>query len=137
MALRKTSADLGEKNIPKALVQLNAPTQLSALYWREQASNPPKTTVEIWMLADNTFLGIQGDFSKGDWAQDDVTTIDVFPTLEKAMSSIKASYDFAPVDNAEVAKEHVDQQAVPEAEEPPVEEEKTASKNFKRLVKKN
>lgn len=144
MSLRtKLASDLGNKNIPKAMVQSVAPSQLASLYWREEASSPAKTVVEIWMLANNSFIVVSGDISTGEWSQGGVSLAGEFKTLQEASASAKENFTFAPIEEDEVAKEQVEtttqQPAQEEAKQETTEEAPTENKTagFKRLLKKN
>lgn len=144
MSLRtKLASDLGNKNIPKTMVQSVAPSQLGSLYWREEASNPAKTIVEIWMLASGGFIAVAGDISTGEWGAGNVSLVDEAKTLQEANAYVKQNYTFAPIEEDEMAKEQIEPATQPAATEPaqeevkeeaPAEETKTAS--LKRLVQK-
>lgn len=128
------SSDLGEKNIPKTLIQSVAPSQLASLYWREQASQPANTIVEIWSLANNKFIVVSGNFSNGEWTQDDVELFgEAYDTISMAQGIVKSSFTFGPIEENTMVKEHID--APPVTQEQPTTEQKAASLS-KRLIRK-
>lgn len=136
------AGDLGEKNIPKNLVQAVAPTQLASLYWREEASQPPKTIVEIWALATNKFIVVSGNFANGEWMQDDVQVVgETYDTVSAAQTAAKSTFSFGPIEENEIVKEQVDTPAQ-KKEEPeapaaaPAETEQKVASSSRRLIKK-
>lgn len=122
-SLQKQAADLGEKNIPEQILAQVSPFPLKVLYWREEATNIPNTTVEIWMLQDNSFAVFAGEYD-GTWGAENIQVVtndkgdNSFSNLTDAMKTIRTNYVF-------------DQ--IPQAPQ----EEFVASSKIKRLLKKS
>lgn len=116
---QKIAADLGEKNIPRALLETVSPKPLKALWWREESSNPEYTTVEMWTSEDDTFMVFSG-FSGGEvieWTTDNINLFGEYDDKGRALSEIKGNFTFM------------------QDEEP---HEQTVAKNrLKRLIRKN
>ena len=104
-SLQKLAADLGEKNIPEQFVAQVAPAPLKVLYWREEATNVPNTTVEIWMLQDSTFAVFAGEYD-GLWRPGNVRLIandrgdSTFDNLTSAMKTVRTNFVFDQVPQA-------------------------------------
>ncbi|MNC50183.1 hypothetical protein D3C81_1230240 [compost metagenome] len=118
--MNKTAADLGERNIPREMLDTISPEALQVLFWREQSSNPVDTTVELWRSASGSFLVFAGYYD-GTWAEQNIQYLQdtkgpLFESLESGLAAIKRSYSFG------------------EIEEP---HEQNASYKVKRLIKRN
>lgn len=109
------AADLGDANIPKIFAQGASPQPLQTLFWREQSTNPPDTTIEIWLTANETYVTLTGNFLDKEWGQDDVSLYKEYDTIQKALADARAYFTLA------------------QDEEP---NEQTASVKFKRLIRK-
>lgn len=115
--MKRIARDLGDANIPKVMIQQVVPSQLRALWWREESTNPAHQTVEIWGSETQSFFVIAGDFIDGEWGQSDVQFIGEFEDLDKALAAARSNF------------------VIKEDELP--DEQKVASNSFKRLIRKN
>jgi len=96
--MNKTSANLGEKNIARNVLDSVSPSPLRTLYWREEASSPAVKTIEIWMATDGFFIVFSGLYD-GSWSPTNVQPIQdskgpIFDSLDAAMAAVKRNFSF-------------------------------------------
>lgn len=115
--LMKTAADFGESNIPELFVKSAImPEEPMALYWRELAEG--NKTIEIWSTQETKYVIVEGDFSDGEWGQQDVTLVDTQEKLTDAIEQVRASYilvDGGSTEENNVDSSEEDQQQAPVA----------------------
>jgi hypothetical protein len=113
----KTAADFGESNIPELFVKSAImPEEPMALYWRELAEG--NKTIEIWSTQETKYVIVEGDFSDGEWGQQDVTLVDTQEKLTDAIEQVRASYilvDGGSTEENNVDSSEEDQQQAPVA----------------------
>lgn len=90
LSILKTAADLGYKNIPDMFVASATNYGLQALYWREPAED--EKTIEIWKTTEGPFLVVEGDFSDGEWGQQDISVVSEQVDIRSALSFAEANY---------------------------------------------
>lgn len=110
--MKKTSADLGNRNIPKNLVQEVVGSQLKALWFRDETENK---TIEIWTIDTDEYAVVVGQNDEEEWRSDLVSFFGKFPSISSATAEIKANF------------------TLKSFEEPEIQ----ASSTFKRLIKKS
>lgn len=113
--MNKTAADLGQRNMPKGLIQQVVPGALRALYWREESSMPENHILEIWGSESATFYLIDGDFVSGEWSEQNIQFIGEYDEVHQAVQAARSNY------------------VIMEDSQPKTE----ASSTFKRLIKKS
>lgn len=102
-ALLKQAADLGMQNIPQMFVQGATGYNLQALYWREGTND--NKTVEIWKTSDGVFIVAEGDYTDGEWGQQDVSIVNEAQDIRSALSYAETNYsllqDEPPIDESQ------------------------------------
>lgn len=88
--LFKDAANLGDANIPSIFVKNESSKDLITLYWREPAQDDK--TLEIWNTQDNTFVLVEGDFSDGEWGQEDVKIVEEVNNVRDAINLAQSNY---------------------------------------------
>ena len=98
---KRIAADLGDKNIPRVLVQQVIPNQLKTLYYREESSNPLDKTLEIWNCEEHKFYLVEGDNSKGEWSVNNLQLIGEYDSVDRAVAEVRANYTLVQDENPE------------------------------------